>query len=101
MKTRPIINSISSRQNKPGAVIKVVTAGPVKSFSLIRHASATHTVNTDQRRIPMTPTAAGTNTYKITLGPADPGVVTPGYWMLFAIDAAGVPSIATTIYIQL
>ena len=31
--------------------------------------------------------------------PADPGVAVPGYWMLFALDAKGVPSVAKVIHV--
>jgi galactose oxidase len=67
-------------------------------MSLIRYGSATHTVNTDQRRIPLSPTPAGTNSYKVTV-PSDSGIALPGYWMLFAINSNGVPSVASTIKI--
>jgi galactose oxidase len=99
-KARPTISSVSATANAPGDTITVSTDIGCTSFSIIRYGSNTHTVNTDQRRIPLTPTTTGTNTYKITLGPADTGVVTPGYWMLFGISAAGVPSLATTLHIQ-
>ncbi|KAK7748507.1 hypothetical protein SLS62_008547 [Diatrype stigma] len=98
---------------KPGDALRVATSGPVASFSLVRHGSSTHTVNTDQRRVPLAATAAvvtgdgddedsddGPTSYEMTL-PDDPGVVLPGYWMLFAIDAAGVPSVATTVQVLL
>jgi len=32
--------------------------------------------------------------------PADPGVLLPGLWMLFVIDAAGVPSVSKDIRIK-
>jgi galactose oxidase len=74
-------------------------AGAVNSFSLIRMASTTHTVNTDQRRIALTPTVSGLK-YTIMV-PGDAGVALPGYWMLFALDSAGVPSLAKTVLITL
>jgi len=37
-------------------------------------------------------------TYKLTI-PSDPGVAVPGYWMLFALDSKGVPSVARIIHI--
>jgi hypothetical protein len=83
-----------------GATITVVTDSAVTKFSMIRYGTATHTVNTDQRQIPITPVAAGTNTYKVTLGPANSGQVIPGYWMLFALNAAGTPSKSITVLIK-
>ena len=59
--------------------------------------TATHSVNTDQRRIALTPTAV-TGGYRLTI-PADNGIALPGYWMLFAMDSKGVPSVARTIKI--
>ena len=31
----------------------------------------------------------------------DPGVALPGFWYLFAVDAAGVPSISWTMQVTL
>jgi galactose oxidase len=39
------------------------------------------------------------NTYAATM-PADPGILVPGYWMLFAIDANGTPSVAQIVLIK-
>jgi galactose oxidase len=46
----------------------------------------------------LVPTPGADGGYDLTI-PADPGVALPGYWMLFAMDAKGVPSIAKTIRI--
>jgi galactose oxidase len=96
--TRPVITSVSATSIGVGGSLTVKTNSAVSSMSLIRYSSATHTVNTDQRRIPLTPKSAGTNTYTVVV-PNDPGVALPGYWMLFALNSAGVPSIAKTILI--
>ena len=61
--------------------------------------SVTHTVNTDQRRIPLIPLSAGTNKYTVTV-PNEPGIAIPGYWMVFGMNGAGVPSIAKTVLIK-
>lgn len=97
--TRPVINSVSSNNVVPGNTITVNTNSPVTAMSLVRYGSATHTVNTDQRRIPLGLTSAGTNSYRVTI-PNDYGIALPGFWMLFTIDAAGHPSVATTIQIR-
>jgi len=61
-------------------------------------SSNTHSVNNDQRRIPLVAAAGPNNAYQLTF-PTDPGVVPPGYYMLFAINAQGTPSVARTIKI--
>ena len=97
--TRPKINTVSATSITVGSKITVTTDSAVTSFSLIRYGSATHTVNTDQRRIPLVPLSAGTNTYTLTV-PSDAGVAIPGSWMMFAMNSAGVPSIAKTVLIK-
>jgi Domain of unknown function (DUF1929) len=83
-----------------GTTITVTTSGPVAAFDLIRLSTTTHTVNTDQRRVPLSFTP-GISTYAYDLAlPADPGIVVPGYWMLFALDATGVPSVSGIILVQ-
>ncbi|KAG8525625.1 uncharacterized protein KY384_009269 [Bacidia gigantensis] len=94
--TRPVITALSSDKVALGGTFIAITNGKVKEFSIVRLGSTTHTVNTDQRRIPLKPTADMGNTYTLAL-PNDAGVALPGYWFLFAIDAAGVPSVARTI----
>ena len=49
--------------------------------------------------MPLTVAAAAANAYTLAV-PSDPGIVVPGYWMLFAIDAKGTPSIAKIILIK-
>ena len=95
---RPSISSVSVGSIDVGGTFTATTGGPVDSFSLVRQSSTTHTVNTDQRRIPLTPSGAAGNTYTLTV-PDDAGVALPGYYFLFAIDGAGVPSVAQTLQI--
>jgi galactose oxidase len=97
---RPIILSISSSIVAVGGMLIVNTNNLVGNFSIVRMGTNTHTVNTDQRRIPLTPTTACSTSYTLTL-PSDAGVVLPGYWMLFAMNSAGVPSLSKTIKITL
>jgi galactose oxidase len=94
--SRPAITDAPSNVDN-GAEITVGTNRAVKSFAIIRMGTATHSVDTDQRRISLKPTAVDGG-YRLTI-PADPGVAVPGYWMLFAMDAHGVPSVAKTIRI--
>ena len=97
-RTRPEINTVSSTV-KLGATLSITTNSAITRFSLIRLGSATHTVNTDQRRIPLTPTGSGTS-YSVVV-PSDPGVALPGYWFLFAVNSAGTPSTAKVIKLTL
>lgn len=72
---------------KVGHTFKVTTDFKVASFSLVRYGSSTHTVNTDQRRIPLTPTDTLGTTYTLKV-PSDAGIALPGYWMVFVMSSA-------------
>ncbi|CAF9932906.1 MAG: hypothetical protein HETSPECPRED_008480 [Heterodermia speciosa] len=98
--SRPKLTSVSSLSFPVGTNLTVSSDSEIKQFSLVRFASATHSVNTDQRRIPIQPVGAGqANNYTVAV-PSDAGVALPGYWMLFGINGAGVPSVATTVQIR-
>ena len=97
--TRPVIDSISATSVLLGGSLTITTNGAMTAFAMLRMGSATHTVDTDQRRIPLNATSSGTNSYTFTV-PADPGVALPGYWMLFVINSAGVPSVAKTFQVK-
>ncbi len=96
--TRPTITSAPANA-VTGQTISVTTGGPVQSFVLMRYDEATHAVDNDQRRIPLTIASQSANTYTMTI-PSDPGVALPGPYMLFATNAQGTPSISATIVIS-
>jgi galactose oxidase len=96
---RPAITSAPASA-APSTTITVRTDTAVDSFALVRMAAATHSVNNDQRRIPLPITGGSlTDGYWLRI-PADRGVVLPGNYMLFALDAAGRPSIAKVVQIR-
>lgn len=92
-KPRPVIGAGVPPRAAPGTELTVSTEGAVASFVLMRASAATHSTDNDQRRIPLVSAAAGPGRYTVSL-PADTGVVLPGTYMLFALDAQAVPSIA-------
>lgn len=96
--SRPVIVSAPAKAFL-GRPITTVTDRAVGSFALVRLGSNTHTVDNDQRRVPLTISWSRGTLYSLAL-PADPGIVTPGNWMLFALDANGVPSVAKVIRIR-
>ncbi|KAJ6436414.1 galactose oxidase [Purpureocillium lavendulum] len=98
--TRPVIRAVSSQEVSVGNNITVTTDGPVRDAALIRYGSSTHTVNTDQRRVPLALKSNGGNSYTASL-PGDLGVLLPGYWMLFVVNENGVPSVAVTVKVLL
>jgi len=97
--TRPVVTSMSSNTVGLGGSITMGLNSPITSMSMIRYGSATHTVDTDQRFIGLSFTNAGGNRYTFSI-PTDPGICLPGYWMVFAMNSAGVPAVAQTILVS-
>jgi galactose oxidase len=97
--TRPSITAAPSTGTL-GGTIAVTTGGPVMSFVLMRSSSTTHTVNNDQRRVPLSIASTSSATSYVLNIPSDAGVALPGYYMLFALDGRGVPSVSASIKIQ-
>lgn len=91
--TRPSISSAPSSANY-GVNISVSTNSTISSFALVRSSSSTHSVNNEQRRLPISFTGSG-NTYQLTMPSRNNAP--PGDYMLFAMNSAGTPSIARTI----
>jgi galactose oxidase len=97
---RPVISSAPSTAQR-GSSISVTTNGPVSSFAVLRLSAATHSVDNDQRRVPLQikSSPGKSNNYQLAIS-SDPGVVLPGYYMLFAINSKGTPSVAWMININ-
>jgi len=85
-------SEISYRQN-----FDISTEFPksIKQVVLIRPSSVTHSVNFEQRRIPLS-FSAKRNGFQAT-APSDANVAPPGYYMMFIIDSNGVPSVAKMV----
>ncbi|WP_155897391.1 RICIN domain-containing protein [Aureimonas ureilytica] len=76
-----------------GQTLQVKAGGdrPIARFTMIKTGAVTHGFNTDQRflEVPFTKTADG-YALRITNDGVD---ATPGYYLFFALDDAGVPSV--------
>lgn len=101
--TRPVIkNKADTVQKKPGDKITITTDSSIVAASLIRYGAATHSLNNDQRRIPLVPTkSTGSGFEYVVTIPKESGIAIPGYYMLFVMNAAGVPSESKTVQILL
>jgi hypothetical protein len=67
-------------------------AAQISKVTLMRPSSCTHGIDTDQRSVPLHFSVAGTTV--IARVPENRSLVPPGYYMLFAVNRAGVPSVA-------
>ena len=72
-------------------------ASAISRVTLVKMSSVTHSFNMEQRFIELTFNSAGS---QLTIqAPTRAGIAPPGYYMLFVLDASGVPSIAQTVRI--
>jgi hypothetical protein len=80
-----------------GAPFEITTpnAASIQKVGLMRLGSQTHSVEMEQRYVPLGFTA-GTGTLTATV-PANMHTAVPGVYMLFIVDSAGVPSVAKMV----
>lgn len=70
-------------------------AASIGKAGLVRLGAVTHSVDMDQRYVPLTYTA-GSGVLNAT-GPANQNIAPPGMYMLFVVNADGVPSVAKMV----
>jgi hypothetical protein len=94
--TRPQITAAPASIT-PGSEfdVQVAAADNIARVSLIKSGSVTHSWNMDQRFTELAFVQSGTT---LTLTPpANANLMPPGYYLLFALNSAGVPSIAKIV----
>ena len=77
--------------------ISSAQAANIKKVALVGLGDVTHGVDQGQRYVPLKFSVSGT-TLTVT-GPPNGGIAPPGYYMLFVVDAAGVPSVAKMVQV--
>ncbi len=97
--TRPTIKSVPAGPVNYAKSFTFQTPNPsnIKSVVLIRPTAVTHAFNMDQRMIGLNFTA-NSKTGEITAtSPSNSKIAPPGYYLLFILNAAGVPSVGSFI----
>jgi hypothetical protein len=97
--TRPVIESLPNAVNY-GGTFQVHTQLPtdIASVVLVRPGAPTHAFDMDQRLVKLSYTA-GSGLLNVT-APPDGNIAPPGYYMLFILNAAGVPSVAKFVLLS-
>jgi hypothetical protein len=78
--------------------IATANPGSIRKVALVRLGAVTHSDNMEQRYIPLSFTAGSTSL--TATSPANANIAPPGYYMLFIIDANGVPSVASMVNVH-
>lgn len=90
--SRPVIQSMPPVVGV-GTTFTVNATPGVERFTMIRMSAVTHSVNTDQRFVEASFNETSPGVYQVNAR-SNVNVLLPGYWMLFAIDSAGVHSVS-------
>jgi hypothetical protein len=96
--TRPSITSVPSSIGY-GSAFTVATpdAATISSVVLVRNGTVTHAFGMDQREVGLSFTV-GSGILTVT-APPNGNIAPPGYYMLFILNQAGVPSVASFVQV--
>ncbi|MEU2063080.1 galactose oxidase early set domain-containing protein [Streptomyces sp. NPDC013455] len=95
--TRPAITSVINQEWKYGDTQRITVDRPVAKAELIRPAAVTHSSDPNQRFVDLPLSVDGNNVdLNVT---NNPNLAPPGWYMLFAVDANGVPSVAKWVHL--
>ena len=96
---RPVIQD-SPAEVLPGTefIMHVDNPASIKTLALMPFGAVTHSFDMSARRLELPFTVQADGSLKVDL-PANSNLLTPGYWMLFAINDNGTPSIASTVQV--
>lgn len=93
-----ILDAPTELAQRQDFTIEVDDPASITRLTLVKFGSTTHAFNPESRMIELSYTVGPDGKLQVDL-PDNANVVTPGYWMLFAFDDHGVPSVASTIHI--
>jgi hypothetical protein len=96
--TRPAL-TLAAGEAVYGATLGATTSGSLREVNLVRPSATTHASNSEQRLLDLPFTVAGPDTIELTL-PDNPDLAPPGWYMVFAVSAGGVPSKARWLHLQ-
>ncbi|MGW7409225.1 galactose oxidase-like domain-containing protein [Streptomyces sp. NPDC054833] len=96
--TRPTITSVINQEWKYGDTQRITVDRPIAKAELIRPAAVTHSSDPNQRFVDL-PLAVDGNNVDLNVT-SNPNLAPPGWYMLFAVDANGVPSVAKWVHLQ-
>ncbi|MFC9961577.1 galactose oxidase-like domain-containing protein [Streptomyces nigra] len=95
---RPAITSVIDTEWSYGDTQRITVDRPIAKAELIRPAAVTHSSDPNQRFVDLPLSVDGNNVdLNVT---SNPDLAPPGWYMLFAVDAGGVPSVAKWVHLD-
>ena len=74
-------------------------AASISRVTLVRTGSVTHSFNTTQIFMPLAFSSGGSDSLLVN-APGDPNVAPPGHYIVFVLDAQGVPSVGRIVHLD-
>ncbi|MFC5857028.1 galactose oxidase-like domain-containing protein [Streptomyces chlorus] len=101
---RPVITSLIDSEWTYGDTQRITVDRPIAKAELIRPAAVTHSSDPNQRFVDLPLSVDGNDgndgtTVDLNVT-SNPDLAPPGWYMLFAVDAHGVPSVAEWVHLQ-
>jgi hypothetical protein len=95
---RPQVTAMATEYWTYGSAQQLTVSQKIVSAELIRPTAVAQSADPNQRyvRLPLTVTG---NHVKLSVT-SDPDIAPPGWYMLFVVDADGIPSVATRVHVS-
>ena len=95
---RPQITSVATRYWTYGSTQQITASQRIVSAELIRPAAVTQSSDPNQRLVALPVSVSGKHIRLTVTG--NPNMAPPGWYMLFVVNANGVPSVAKWIHVS-
>ncbi|MCX5376277.1 galactose oxidase-like domain-containing protein [Streptomyces sp. NBC_00091] len=95
---RPQLTSVIDTEWVYGDTQRITVDRPIVKAELIRPAAVTHSSDPNQRFVDLPMTVVNNTTIDLNVT-SNPNLAPPGWYMLFGVDANGVPSVATWVHL--
>jgi hypothetical protein len=94
---RPVISGITPGTIRYGATLRIMTPDPasIKAVVFVRPGAVTHAFDMEQRLVGLAFSVRDGALY--ASAPANGNLAPPGYYMVFILNSAGVPSVASFV----
>lgn len=96
---RPQITSVANTMWSYGSSQHITVDAPIVRAELIRPAAVTHSSDPNQRFVDLPLSVNGDGSVNLNVT-SNPNLAPPGYYMLFTVNANGVPSVAQWIHLM-
>jgi hypothetical protein len=97
--SRPTITSVINTEWQYGTTQRITVDRPVAKAELIRPAAVTHSSDPNQRFVDLPLSVVDGSTIDLNVT-SNPNLAPPGWYMLFAVDANGAPSVAKWVHLD-